>query len=212
VWLLLAGVAGWGLALPWAGAGLLAAGLAAGVVGLIGKRRKSRRGLPAWPLPLDGMVLGAAALLGSVPRLVLVVAVAGTGISYLGLLGLLAATSWTDAARLVRAQMLRVRALPFAEAAVAAGLPAGRVWWRHALPHALQPLRAAFPLSVAGLVGLETTLSFLGIGLPPEIPSWGRLLNSVRLEMDAWWLAVFPAGALLATVLALQLLARTRPR
>ena len=209
-WMLGLGLAWWGLRLPGAGLGLgLAA--AAGVLMAAASANWLAR-LPAWPLPLDGLVLGAAALLGAVPRLVLVAAVASTGVTPAGLLALLVITSWPDSARLVRGQMLRVRVLPFVEAAVAAGVPPDRVWWRHAMPHALQPLRAAFPLSLAGLVGLETTLSFLGIGLPPEVPSWGRMLNSVRLETDAWWLAAFPALALLGTMLALLVLAKTRPK
>lgn len=207
-WLLGAGVVWWGVGLPWVPAGLVMAGLAAGILGVAWAGYLPK--LPAWALPLDSLVLSAAALLGAVPRLVLVVAVASTGMTPDGLLALLVVASWPDAARLVRAQMLRVRALPFVAAAVAAGLPPGRIWWRHAMPHALQPLRAAIPLHLAGLVGLETTLSFLGIGLPPEVPSWGRMLHSVRLELDAWWLAAFPALALLGTVLALQLLARPR--
>ena len=207
-WALVVGLAWWGLRLPGAGLGLGVAGAAAVALAWAARAGRLAR-LPTWPLPLDGLVLGTAALLGAVPRLVLVAAVASTGVTPIGLLALLVVSSWPDAARLVRAQMLRVRALPFVEAAVAAGVPPARVWWRHAMPHAMQPLRAAFPLSLAGLVGLETTLSFLGIGLPPEVPSWGRMLNSVRLELDAWWLAAFPALALLGTLLALQVLARS---
>jgi peptide/nickel transport system permease protein len=158
--------------------------------------------------PLDSMVLGSTTLLSAVPRLILVVALAagpplGTG----PLLALLLLVAWPDAARLVRAQMLRVRAQPFVEAARAAGLPAGRIWWRHALPHACHPLWAFAPLSVAGLIGLESTLGFLGIGLLPTTSSWGRLLGTLPQEPTAWWLAAGPGLALLFTLLALQRLA-----
>lgn len=199
-----AGLAWWGAALPGAGAALAVAGaaLAGRLLGVV------RRG-PHLPVPLDAGVLGATALLGAVPRLVLVVALAGTlALSPLGLLGVLVLTAWAGPARLVRAEMLRVKAQPFVAAARALGLPAGRVWWRHALPLACRPLRTAFPLGLAGLLTLESTLSFLGIGLPPEVPSWGRLLSTARLEPTAWWLVAGPGGALLLTVLALQYLAR----
>lgn len=202
----LLGLGWWALALPWAGAGLAAAGagLAGGLLG------PGRRG-PRLPLPLDAVVLGTTALLGAVPRLVLVVALAGTlALSPAGLLALLVLTAWPGPARLVRAEMLRVKAQPFVAAARALGLPGGRVWWRQALPHACQPLRTAFPLSLASLLALESTLSFLGVGLPPEVPSWGRLLGSARLEPAAWWLVAGPGGALLLTILALQYLARAR--
>ena len=111
-------------------------------------------------------------------------------------------------ARLVRAQMLRVRQLPFVEAARAAGLSEGQVWFRHALPHALHPLRTALPLSIAGLLGLESTLSFLGIGLPPEVASWGRLLATVRTEPSAWWALLFPSLLLTMSILSLNILSR----
>ena len=130
--------------------------------------------------------MGLATALDAIPRLVLVVALAaGTGVSGPGLLALLTLTAWPHPARLVRAQMLRVRALPFIEAARAGGVPTGRIWWRHALPHALQPLRTALPLSLADLLGLESTLSFLGLGLPPDVANWGRLLATVRAETSA---------------------------
>lgn len=198
----LLGLLWWALALPRAGAGLVVA--AAGVAG--SGWAPARRG-PWLPVPLDAGVLGTTALLGAVPRLVLVVVLAGSvALSPAGLLGVLVLTSWAGPARLVRAEMLRVRAQPFVAATWALGLPPGRVWWRHALPAACRPLRTAFPLSLAGLLGLESTLSFLGIGLPPEVPSWGQLLNTARLEPTAWWLVAGPGGLLLLTMLALQTL------
>ena len=196
------GLLWWALTLPGAGAGLVVA-----AVGLAGSWWASARRGPWLPVPLDTGVLGATALLGAVPRLVLVVVLAGSvALSPAGLLGVLVLTSWAGPARLVRAEMLRVGVQPFVAAARALGLPPGRVWWRHALPAACWPLRTAFPLGLAGLLGLESTLSFLGIGLPPEVPSWGQLLNTARLEPTAWWLVAGPGGLLLLTILALQAL------
>ena len=163
-------------------------------------------------LPLDTLIMGLATLLDTIPRLVLVVAIAAsTGTSELGLLVLLGLASWPQLARLVRAQMLRIRRLPFVEAAQAAGLPAARILLRHALPHAIQPLRAAFPLSLMNLLGLESTLSFLGIGLPPNVASWGRLLAGIRSEPTAWWVALFPILCLIASTLSLKLLSQHHP-
>lgn len=204
-WLLISGGGWWALGLPapWLGpAAVLGAALALAF----------RKRLPApavWPAPIDAVVMGAATALDTIPRLVLVVALAaGAGVTAPGLLALLTLTAWPHPARLVRAQMLRVRALPFVEAARAAGLPAGRVWLFHALPHAVQPLRTALPLSVAGLLGLESTLSFLGIGLPPDVASWGRLLATVRNEPGAWWVFVFPGICLATSILSLNTLGR----
>lgn len=161
------------------------------------------------PLPLDSLVLGVATLLSAVPRLVLVVALAaGPPLSPGQLLAVLVLVAWPDTARLVRGQMLRVRVQPFVEAAWASGLPGWRIWWRHALPHACQPLWAFAPLSLAGLIGLESTLAFLGIGLLPTTASWGHLLGTLRQEPTAWWLVAGPGSALLFTLLALQQVAR----
>ncbi|MFC7667149.1 ABC transporter permease [Hymenobacter humi] len=169
----------------------------------------AHRALPAWPLPINAAVMGLATTLDTIPRLVLVVAMAaGVGVSTLGLLALLTLTSWPQSARLVRAQMLRVRALPFVEAARAAGVPAGKIWLNHALPHALQPLRTAFPLSVASLLGIESTLSFLGIGLPPDVAAWGRLMATVRNAPEAWWAFALPCFCLVASILSLSALSR----
>lgn len=164
-----------------------------------------------WALPLDACLQTAITLLGAVPRLVLVLTLAaGPPLSTSQLLLLLVAITWPEPARQVRAQMLQVRTLPFVEAAQAAGLPTSRVWLRHALPHSCRPLQATVPLSLAGLVGLETTLAFLGVGRPPDISSWGQLLSMLRPEPGAWWLLASAGGALLLTLLALQQLARMR--
>jgi peptide/nickel transport system permease protein len=173
------------------------------------RRAAARQPALTVALPLDGLVLGATTLLGAVPRLILLVALAaGAPLAPVQLLGVLALIAWPEPARLVRAQMLRVRALPFLEAARASGLPEGRIWWHHALPHACRPLWAFAPLSLAGLIGLESALAFLGIGQAPDVISWGSLLASVRQAPTAWWIAAVPGLALLLTLLALQQIAR----
>lgn len=164
-------------------------------------------------LPFDSLVLGAATLLGAVPRLILLVVLAASPPPASGqFIGLLALLAWPEVARLVRGRMLWVRAQPFVEAARASGLPASRIWWHHALPHACRPLLAFAPLSLAGLVGLESSLAFLGIGQGPDVVSWGGQLSTVRQDLTAWWVAVFPGLALLLTLLALQKMAALAPK
>ncbi|UYZ63043.1 ABC transporter permease [Hymenobacter weizhouensis] len=169
-----------------------------------GRRRRA--------LPLDHAVQTLITLLDSVPLLVLVVVVAALQRpSAAGLVLLLAGTCWTAPARLMRAATLQVRALPYVEAARAAGLPARRILLRHVWPATWPVQMVRFPLTVALLIGLETTLSFLGIGLPPEIPSWGRLLAAVRFSPGSWWLLLGPGVALGATLLSLHtLMARSK--
>jgi len=203
-------VAWWGLALP--GPVVLYIILAlAGLLSLL--QWRGPRAAAPWlmiTLPLDSLVLGLTTLLGSVPRLILLVAVlAGPPLTQPQLLGVFTVVAWPETARLVRAQMLRVRAQPFIEAARASGLPTGRIWWHHALPHACRPLLAYAPLSLAGLISLESALAFLGIGQGPDVVSWGGLLASVRQDPTVWWVAAGPGIALLVTLLALQKIANS---
>lgn len=160
-------------------------------------------------VPVDSLLLGAMALLDSVPLLVLVLTMAAIRQPSLGgLVGLLTLTCWTTAARLMRAATLQVSALPYVAAATAAGLPAGRLIRRHIWPNTWHVVRVRFPLTVALLIGFETTLSFLGVGLPPEVASWGRLLAGIRQSPTDWWVLAAPGGALVCTLLSLQALAR----
>lgn len=207
-WLGLAAAGWWGLMLP--GGRVVWLGLVgAAALAWWARLRYARVAQAAWPVPLDSIFQGAVTLLGAVPRLVLVLAfAAGPTLTTPQLLALLVLVAWPEPARQVRAQMLRVRELPFVEAARAAGLPAHRVWYRHALPHACRPLLATAPLSLAGLIGLESTLAFLGVGRAPDVPSWGNLLGTLQQEPGAWWVLAGAGGTLLVTLLALQQLAR----
>lgn len=162
-------------------------------------------------LPIDRLVMGTIALLESIPRLILVLIVAATqDTSLFKLVAILSLTYWTGPARLVRAEVLRVRTLPYVEAARSTGVSSLRLLLYHILPNASAGARTAFPLSVAALIGLETTLSFLGIGLPPETASWGRLMATARLDTTTWWLVAIPASVLLCTMLALRQVASKR--
>jgi peptide/nickel transport system permease protein len=197
----------WALTLPWSG--LVLTGAVIISAGLWAMALQQHRPILTWRLPLDSSIMGLATTIDTVPRLVVVVAMAATtGVSIPGLVVSLALTSWPYPARLVRAQMLQIRALPFAEAARAVGFSPARVWLRHTLPHAVQPLRAAFPLSLAAMLGLESTLSFLGIGLPPNAASWGRLLAGIRQDQTAWWVAFFPILCLAASILSLHVVSK----
>lgn len=207
-WLAGTAASWWGLALPgrWA-VSVSLAGMA-GLAWWVGRR--SPTATPGgWPVPLDSIFQSVLTLLGAVPRLVLIlVFAAGPALGTPQVVALLVLVAWPEPARQVRAQMLRVRELPFVEAARAAGVSPTRVWYRHALPHACRPLLATAPLSLAGLIGLESTLAFLGVGRPPDVPSWGNLLGTLQQEPGAWWVLASAGGALVLTLMALQQLAR----
>jgi peptide/nickel transport system permease protein len=161
-------------------------------------------------IPVDRLVMSVIALLESIPRLILVLVVASVQESSIfTLLIVLSLTYWTGPARLIRAEVMRIRVLPYIEAVRATGLTSLSILTYHVLPNASRSVRTAFPLSIAALIGLETTLSFLGIGLPTETASWGRLMATARLDPTAWWLIVEPGLLLLCTMLALRQLALT---
>jgi peptide/nickel transport system permease protein len=115
-------------------------------------------------------------------------------------------TAWPGYARYTRAEFLRLRGIEFVQGAIASGLPMRSVLFRHMLPNAVAPLAVAAAFGVASAILAEATLSFLGLGLVDE-PSWGQMLNqAVKSAAFNWWLALFPGGAILMTVLAYNLL------
>ena len=112
---------------------------------------------------------------------------------------------WMQVARLVRAQFLSLREKEFVEAARGLGAPAVRQVVRHILPNALGPVIVAGTIDVAIAIITESTLSFLGLGFPPDIPSWGRILYDAKDNLDfaPHW-AIFPGTAIFLTVLSIS--------
>lgn len=110
-------------------------------------------------------------------------------------------------ARLIRSIVLAVREEPYVEAAVSVGTPALRLMWRHILPNTIAPLVVQATYVCSSAIILESILSFLGAGTPPEIPSWGNIIASGRLYFQvAPGLIFYPAAFLTLTVLAINLL------
>ena len=112
---------------------------------------------------------------------------------------------WMPVARLVRAQFLSLREKEFVEAARALGASRTRQVVRHILPNALGPVIVAGTIDVAAAIIAESTLSFLGLGFPPDIPTWGRILFDARdyLDVAPHW-ALFPGAAIFLAVLAIN--------
>ncbi len=112
---------------------------------------------------------------------------------------------WMPVARLVRAQFLSLREKEFVEAARALGASRVRLVVRHILPNALGPVIVAGTIDVAAAILAESTLSFLGLGFPPDIPTWGRLLFDAKDNLDfaPHW-ALFPGAAIFLTVLSIN--------
>ncbi|WP_089177388.1 ABC transporter permease [Bosea sp. AS-1] len=112
---------------------------------------------------------------------------------------------WMPVARLVRAQFLSLREKEFVEAARAQGATKLRQMVNHILPNALGPVIVAATIEVSSAIIAESTLSFLGLGFPPDIPTWGRLLFDAKDQLDTapHW-ALFPGAAIFLTVLSIN--------
>jgi peptide/nickel transport system permease protein len=112
---------------------------------------------------------------------------------------------WMPVARLVRAQFLSLREKEFVEAARALGASKSRQVVRHILPNALGPVIVAGTIDVAAAIIAESTLSFLGLGFPPDIPTWGRILYDAKdyLDIAPHW-ALFPGAAIFLAVLSIN--------
>jgi len=112
---------------------------------------------------------------------------------------------WMQVARLVRAQFLSLREKEFVEAARALGMSGLRLVTRHILPNSLGPIIVAGTIDVAAAIIAESTLSFLGLGFPPDIPTWGRILFDAKdyLDIAPHW-ALFAGGAIFLAVLSIN--------
>jgi peptide/nickel transport system permease protein len=112
---------------------------------------------------------------------------------------------WMPVARLVRAQFFSLREKEFVEAARALGATTPRLVIRHILPNSLGPVIVAGTIDVAAAIIAESTLSFLGLGFPPDVPTWGRILFDAKdyLDIAPHW-ALFPGAAIFLTVLTIN--------
>ena len=110
-------------------------------------------------------------------------------------------------ARVVRASTLVVRELLFVEAARAVGVSSAGILWRHILPNLMSPILVQSSFIFAYAILAEAALSFLGVGVPPEIPTWGTMVaGSQQYAHQALWIVLFPGLAIIITALSLQLL------
>jgi peptide/nickel transport system permease protein len=119
----------------------------------------------------------------------------------------IAITSWTSEARFIRGEFLRIRELEFAQAARASGARDGRIIFRHLLPNAMAPVLVFASFGVAWAILTESSLSFLGLGVPLPTATWGSILSAAEEHIEhAWWLVVFPGVAIFLTVAAFNII------
>ncbi|MEL6437646.1 MAG: ABC transporter permease [Cyanobacteria bacterium J06621_8] len=118
---------------------------------------------------------------------------------------LIGGLNWMSVARLVRANFLKLKALEFVSAAQAIGAQPARLIWVHLLPNVLSVIIVAATLAVGNAIITESTLSFLGLGFPPDVPTWGRMLFEAKDYLEsAPHMAIFPGLAIFLTVLSIN--------
>lgn len=154
----------------------------------------------------DAMMRAVDGLL-SFPRLLLLLTAIALAPPSAGALAVfIAVTGWMGMARIVRGEVRRMRAREFVDAAVATGVGRSRLLARHLLPNAIGSLVVAATLNAGTVILIESSLSFLGLGLAPPTPSWGGMVFEGRDALStAWWVSAFPALAITAAVVALNL-------
>ena len=146
-------------------------------------------------LAFPGLILAMAVVAGVQQRSLVVLVVA------------IALRWWAPYARIMRAQTMAVSAREFAQAALAGGASPRRVLFRHILPNTISPIIVQATLDLGYVVLTAASLSFIGFGVPPGEPEWGRMIADGRQHMrTAWWVITFPGLAILLTVLGFNLL------
>jgi peptide/nickel transport system permease protein len=134
-----------------------------------------------------------------------IVAVLGGGMSNLILV--LGITGWVPYARVVRSQVLSIQSNDFIVAAQTIGASDFRILFRHILPNIYAPIITIATFQVASAIIAESSLSFLGLGVPVNVPSWGNMLSQGQLYMSsAWWISVFPGICIMLIVLSINIL------
>ncbi|MCD6521717.1 ABC transporter permease [Candidatus Calescamantes bacterium] len=157
---------------------------------------------------MDNFLMRIVDIMLCFPSFFLVLAlIAFTKPSIWNIMAVIGVTSWMGVARLVRAEVLSLKEREFILSAKSVGCSHLRIMFRHILPNALSPVWVAATLGVAGAILLESSLSFLGLGVQPPTPSWGSIITEGKDNLEvAWWITLFPGLAILLAVLGFNLL------
>ena len=197
------------LALVLASYGAALALLAIGLVSSLLLRKRPRPGTKHARIWLDTFVMRMIEVFNSIPLLLLLVAASAILVrpTLTGLAVLIGVMSWTRFARFSRAEVMRIKEQEYVVAAGISGENSRDILGTYILPEALPPLLVVLIFGISSSILLESTLSFLGIGLPIDEMTWGSALSQVRGNIRAWWLALFPGLAIFVLIMCLNQLA-----
>jgi len=157
---------------------------------------------------VDALLMRFVDIMLTIPTLFLILAViAMVEPSIFVIMLIIGITSWMGIARLVRAEFLTLKERDFVLSAKSFGASDKRIIFRHILPNALAPVFVTATFRIAGAILLESSLSFLGMGVQPPTPSWGNILTAGKDNIEvAWWLSAYPGIAILIAALSYNLL------
>lgn len=182
-------------------------------IGLLGLAWSITKIASAWSLkmffPMDNIVMRFTEIFKAVPKLFLLLSIITfaksqniwTTTFLIGSLG------WPSILRLVRGEVLAIKKQTYLVNSKLMGQNDINIIIKHILPNVLPIVLVAMVFQISGNILLESTLSFLGLGLPPDIPSWGGLLKQSREDFSAWWLAIFPGLTITLTLFSLNIIA-----
>jgi peptide/nickel transport system permease protein len=156
---------------------------------------------------VDHVISRAIEIMLTIPTFFLIIAIiAFLPPSIYNIMAVIGLTGWTGVARFVRAEFLKLRQVDFVLASKALGASHFRVIFLHMLPNAMAPVLVSAVFGIAGAILTESSLSFLGFGVPPPTPSWGDILSQSRDYIEfAWWLTTFPGLAIFFSITAYNL-------
>lgn len=158
-------------------------------------------------IPFDNLVGRFMEFFSSLPTLILLVSITTLAKPSMYLIILIIGfTSWVSVARYSRAEILKLRHSDFMNNCRLMGMSHARIVVRHLLPNAMGPALVAFTFGVAGAILAEAGLSYLGIGIPNDVVTWGKLLAEAKENFDAWWLIWTPGALIFIVLLSLNTL------
>lgn len=163
---------------------------------------------PIVNFPIDLITSKIIEVLNSIPALFIILALLAvfSRPSIWNVIIIISIIGWPKFARLVRAEILQIKNLEYIQSAKSIGLSDVQIIIKHALPNALTSVISITAFAISGAILLESTLSFLGLGIPLEEVSWGSMLANARASFSSWWLAVFPGLAIFLVLISFYVL------
>jgi peptide/nickel transport system permease protein len=156
----------------------------------------------------DNIIMRFVDIMLTIPTLFLILMlIVFLGPSLINIMIIIGLTSWTDIARIIRAEVMSIKKLAYVDAARLIGLRKRDIIFRHILPNTLGPVFVYMTFGISGAILTESGLSFLGLGVQPPMPSWGNILTSGKDYIEtAWWLILFPGFAIFTAVFSYNIL------